>query len=547
MPRLSGPSMSGVSVTMSTEPRPTNHSRLVSEAHRKHARCRRIFEKCGAAILTFGLSLSARAADVTEAGRNVTEQKLAGACNPLSFADDKLVFDVQERLRLEERNNNFDFNDKVNSSTDALFLLQRFRLGMLVKPDGWLKLYAQGQDSREIDSKRDKVPFVLGAEGDDPFDLRQGYVELGDLNEFPLSAKVGRQELIYGDERLVGAFDWNNFSRTFDAVKLHYQNTEQRFWADAFAAHVVTIQGTGPQGNYGEDFNDANWNDTFAGVYGSTTKLAFQTTDAYFLYRNKESNNPLYQDDATPTSHTARPYDIKEEIYTIGLRMKSTPGKLNGFDYETEGAYQWGRDAGRIGTAYPNTINGGTMLDHSAFAAEGRLGYTWEDAAWKPRLGAEYSVASGDKNPNDHSDQSFLNLFPTNHKFYGYMDLFAWKNVHDPSLQLKLTPYQDKTDPWKNITVELDGHAFWLFTNQDTWYRANAVTTVRPLNAAALSANTYVGSEIDLIIGYQPMKWVKLQAGYSHFFAGDYVRETAAGTNGQDDADFAYLQTTITF
>jgi hypothetical protein len=187
------------------------------------------------------------------------------------------------------------------------------------------------------------------------------------------------------------------------------------------------------------------------------------------------------------------------------------------------------------------------MLPHSAFAVEGKVGYTWENCDWKPRLGLEYDVASGDKSPNDRSDQSFLNLFPTNHKFYGYMDLFAWKNMHDLSGQLKFTPYQNKTTAWKNVTVQLDYHAFWLYTNEDAWYRANGVATIRTPNAAGRNADTFVGSELDLTVGYAPLKWVKLQAGYSHFFAGGYVRDTATGTAGSDDANFGYLQTVITF
>ena len=221
----------------------------------------------------------------------------AGAdANPLSLADGKLMFDVQERLRLEVRDNNFDFNSNANvGKTDQTFLLQRFRLGVLVKPCAWIKVYAQGQDSREIGSRREKAPFVFGAEGDDPFDLRQAYVEIGNVKEFPLSAKVGRQELLYGDERLIGAFDWNNFSRTFDAAKVRYDNPDHKLWVDAFVAHVVNIEKFGPQPNYGTQINDANWNDTLVGVYASTTALSVQTT---------QRRRDLY--DAPPTSRDER-------------------------------------------------------------------------------------------------------------------------------------------------------------------------------------------------------------------------------------------------
>ena len=120
------------------------------------------------------------------------------------------------------------------------------------------------------------------------------------------------------------------------------------------------------------------------------------------------------------------------------------------------------------------------------------------------------------------------------------MDFFAWKNIHNPSVSLKMQP-----DP--KVTVQLDGHAFWLFSNEDAWYRANGVTQVRPVNAAARDADPFVGTEVDLTVGYVPVKWLKLQVGYSHFFAGQYLTDTAAGPAGNDDADFGYLQAIIAF
>jgi hypothetical protein len=120
------------------------------------------------------------------------------------------------------------------------------------------------------------------------------------------------------------------------------------------------------------------------------------------------------------------------------------------------------------------------------------------------------------------------------------MDFFAWKNVHNPALSLKLTPYQNPKAAWRAFTIQLDGHAFWLYTNDDYWYRANAVTRVRALNR---NADSFVGEEVDLTLAYAPWKFLKLQAGFSHFFAGDYVRQTGAAS----DANFGYLQATVTF
>src|SRR5690349_7356813 len=74
-----------------------------------------------------------------------------------------VTFDFQERLRFEYRENNFDFNDGVNSLTDDSWLLQRARLGVKVQPTDFLTFYVQGQSSLELDSDRPNDPGVMGA------------------------------------------------------------------------------------------------------------------------------------------------------------------------------------------------------------------------------------------------------------------------------------------------------------------------------------------------------------------------------------------------
>ena len=69
------------------------------------------------------------------------------------------------------------------------------------------------------------------------------------------------------------------------------------------------------------------------------------------------------------------------------------------------------------------------------------------------------------------------------------------------------------------------------------------MTAVRPLTPAARSADNYAGSELDLIVSYAATKWLTVEGGYSHFFSGPYLADT--GPDG--DADFGYVQATITF
>ncbi len=442
--------------------------------------------------------------------------------NPLSFFDGKLVFDVQERLRFEIRDNNFDFNKAVNAPTDDAWLLHRFRIGMAIKPVDWLKIYGQGQDSREIDSDRVNVPGLAGAEGDDAFDFRQGYVELANYQVFPLGLKVGRQELSYGDERLVGSFDWNNFGRVFDAVKIRLE--QPRFWVEAFGSRVVLTER--------DKVNPDDSHDWFSGVYFSTTYIPIQTTDFYVFYRDKGDNNPDLQP-VNAWSKVGVGNGPAARFAAIGTRIKSTPGKLAGFDYEGEFVYETGDVWATNRASKQSSL--------SAFAAHVGGGYTLESNSTKPRFGLEYNYARGDHNPRDGTSQSFQNLFPTNHKVLGQMDLFAWRNIHDGRVQFKLSPC-------KKMTFQIDYHALFLADTSDFWYRANGITPVRQKTPAGkdvrtIGASSFAGHELDVKVGYQVCKNLKLEGGYSHFFAGTYLKDTGA----HGDADFGYVQALLQF
>ena len=449
-----------------------------------------------------------------------TEPKKPEAAPLLSVANGKIIFDVQERLRWEVRDNNFDFNRGANAVTDDGFLLQRFRLGMMLKPAPWLKVYAQAQDSREFFGGRTLVPGTLGAEGDDSFDLRQAYIEIADYSKCPWGLKVGRQILSYGDERLIGAFDWNNFGRTFDAAKLTYKT--KGFTLDAFTSTPVVI--TRNKFNQSDLFNGTETNRglVFSGIYATIDELSFGSVDLYSLFIDEPRGNTSNVQGGLGASlpGTAGAPSRHSDFVTLGTRIKGDPKKLGGLEFSGEFAYQ-------VGDVRDLSLN--------AFAASLGVGYNF-DLPMKPRIYAEYNYASGDSNSADGDVGTFQNLFPTNHKFYGIMDLFAWQNLHNAMLSFKVTPM-------KNVTAQVDYNAFWLADTNDVWYRANGLTAVRPLNARSRSASDYVGSEVDFVVTWTPNKFLQVQGGYSHFFAGNYLK----GTGFSSDADFGYVQATITF
>jgi hypothetical protein len=49
------------------------------------------------------------------------------------------------------------------------------------------------------------------------------------------------------------------------------------------------------------------------------------------------------------------------------------------------------------------------------------------------------------RNPDDSRSQSFQNLFPSNHSYYGFMDELGWRNPHDARLSLSARPARTLT------------------------------------------------------------------------------------------------------
>ncbi len=397
----------------------------------------------------------------------------------------------------------------------------------------WWSVWVEGRSSMVADDERyaypnsPAVPGTFRRRGSGPeadaIDLNQAFVTVGNT-DFPLSLKIGRQELSYGAERLVGPNPWNNIGRTFDAAKLIYRNS----WisADLFTSRVVIPE----DGRFNVD-NDYDW---FSGLYATINAIPKNLLDLYFLARNASP-----QAIAAEPSPQETPLPSARDIYTFGFRLKSKLGELGGFDYSLESAGQLGdyRDF-RLGANSPR-------LDQRAWMVIAQGGYTFTDAWGKPRLGLEYSHGSGDNNPRDGKHETFDILFPTYHPFYGYMNFLTLENLHDVRGIFQMKPHP-------RVNVSIEGHGFWLADTHDNLYNANgtprggAGTTLG--NGYGINPNysSFIGSELDAIAGWAVTRFLGLEIGYGHFFTGSYIRQSLSAV-GSKDADWFYAQLTFAF
>jgi hypothetical protein len=416
----------------------------------------------------------------------------------------------QFRTRYEARENagsfpNRDFLEGLDNSNDYFLFRTKAHLGWT--PSTWFTAYTEGRDAHAVSDER-PIPET------DTFDLHQAFLRIGDPKQFPLSLKIGRQEMAYGDERYIGISDWSNFMRSFDAAKLRFEN--EWFWVDAFTGRLVLPRD--------EHFNVVNDYDWFSGVYASTPALVpWQATEFFFLSRNVGGGSPTA---ITAALGGPGPRDI----YNVGTRWKSLPGKLGAFDYTFEAAGQFG------------SINfAGSRLDHTAFAINGSGGYTWKEAFGSPRLGLGYDFGSGDSSPTDDKNETLELLFGTNHKLYGLMDIFGPRNMHIPRVGGSLQPIKD-------VTVTLECLGFWIADTADFLYPESGPGRNQNGYGRNAGFNSYVGTEVDFVTTWRIANWGLLQGGYGHLFAGDYLRQTAnVSGRSTEDADWVYLQATLSF
>ncbi len=441
--------------------------------------------------------------------------------------------------------------------------------------DKWFSVFTEFRSSSSIDDERENnattftptnagetanAPGIRAGSGlterDSDANLYQAYFTVGNHKEFPVSAKIGRQELVPGgvfptpagqvgpDQRQVGHFRWNNNGRVFDAAKVRYQNA--LFGVDAWTSALV----------YNDDgnFNSSHYDtDKFNGLYFNFPPLSRRELVEAYIYQRDVDRASTTED----WSGVAAPFrqPVIQNLYTVGLRVKSKPLAYDGWDYSAELMHQFGTINNRTAAGAPilpvnspAVVAGAKEFDQNAYAVILGAGYTWTEAASQPRLGFIYSYASGDDNPLDGKSGTFQNQFATTHLHYGYMDLNSLQNLHDFRTVFTFKPVS-------TVTVGIEHHFQFLATTADYWY--NVAGVPRAGGAALNNGNGYnrnagydneLGQEIDLVIGWYPKIWLHFELGVSHYFAGDYISQTwAAAPGASGDASYSYFQTTINF
>ena len=176
-------------------------------------------------------------------------------------------------------------------------------------------------------------------------------------------------------------------------------------------------------------------------------------------------------------------------------------------------------------------------LDQAGWAALLEVGYRLPEVPWTPWLRAGVNAASGDSNPNDGDHETFFNMIPTNHIYYGFADQFALQNVVNPFVQLRITP--DEMLTW-NFFV----HWFRLTNSDDARYSGTGVYNTETFGFPAQASRgfTHAGREYDIVMTLTPNKSLTFEAGWSWFEGGALF-----GLNRSQNLQWGYLQAELRY
>lgn len=416
------------------------------------------------------------------------------------FCEEALTISTGGEIR--HRYMNEDNRLRPGGPIHADYSLVRWRHYIDVKHEHF-RVYFEGIEADSFGSEAPDLPIDV-----DRWEILNLFVdvELGETELGRHTVRYGRQELLFGRQRLVSPLDWANTRRNFQGGR--YMLKGDHFTLDGFLVHPVnSATGFNALADFDSRFNEPNYNVWFGGLYYTNTAFENTVIDAYWLMLDTNLNDP------------ARP-DGRRHL--LGSRwahlipITDGGGKtLRVWDLDTEGGIQVGNDNSE------DVIAG----FYTAVA-----GHTWKQAPWTPRVAGLFYYGSGDRNSASGHDNTFNTLFPLGHAYWGISDNLSGQNLYDWSMQVDVKPTQ-------KTAITSAYHWFALASNGDSLYNVGGVPVGAPGNGRD------IGQALDLYGYYSFNANFDIQLGYSWFWYGSYVDAVAP----RDDASQFYVQTSFRY
>ncbi len=400
----------------------------------------------------------------------------------------ELSIDADIRSRFEYRSG---FNNLVPEDSDpAANVQQRSRLKFGYKADKF-KAGLGIQDVRVWGDTRQ----ILDNDVNNNLQLAYAWVEL--MFGTGWSTKVGRQAISYDDQRIFGGLDWALQGRFHDAALLKYKDDKFKL-----------------------DFGFAFSQDDLAALPGRTTTTLY-SVDGFFSYKAMEYvHATIKAGEGNTISLLALNNTFQNrgtELIFPGTFLEDEVGfPLEGFfhrqTFGTHSKFKLGSVKLAL-NAYLQTGEAAQEVDLSAYLvgleANTKAGSTGLGLGFEIQSGNDQTVATDGtiQNVSGGENKAFFPLYGTNHKFNGFMDYFYVGNhANNVGLTDIYAKAVFKTGEKSKLLVK--GHYFGA-----------AGTLIDDTDLS--EADSYLGTEIDVVYTQKLLPYATLNVGYSHMFAGE--------------------------
>ena len=316
-------------------------------------------------------------------------------------------------------------------------------------------------------------------------DFQAGFLEIatsGDHNW--IKFRVGRQELEYGDGRVIDVREGPNVRLSFDGFLVKSKVGSWKI--DGFALRPDLDK-------FGFFDNAPNHQVEFWGLYSSRPLSRGVSIDAYYLGLDRKQ--ATYQ---RGTAHEVR--------QTLGTRLwRPVAEKEPGWDFDYEGLWQFG------------TFGSGNI---EAWTLASDTGYRLPTVALKPRFGVKADVSSGD-NPSSHTLGTFYPIFPKGN----YFGVLATTGP-GPINFMDIHPEVD-IDASHGVSISAD----WIFQWRKSLLDGVYSVPGSLIRASGDSQARFVGNRPGTQVRWQANRHLWFQADYGIFYAGKFLKETQPSRN----------------
>jgi hypothetical protein len=322
-----------------------------------------------------------------------------------------------------------------------------------------------------------------------------------------LDLKIGRQELILDDHRLVGNLDWLQQARHHDAAIIKY--SRGKWNAQGGAAFnqnkensTGTIYTAVSPGNYATNTNGGNMYKSFEYVHLSR-KLPAGSVSALFF---SDQFNKYTLD------------SVKNKIWNKGSWSRLTTG------------FYFTNVFNRVSLTGAAYYQGGRTPDNQQLAAtllSANMLYKFNK---RFSAGPGVDFTSGGKSGS--TSHAFDPLYGTPHKFWGLMDYYYAANTFGNK---GLQDYYLKSAYLVSQKLKLNADLHQFFSG----------SAVYDQNKQIMKRN--FGTELDLVINYALTGIIQLELGYSHYLSTNSLTtaEVKNVANPNHSNNWAYLMINI--